>query len=262
MKIIFLGNSKLSSLILTFLIHFHYQIFLIYTKAIAKNYVYEVGISKIINTIDAIKFSFIRKEMIFIVISYSFIIDTNYTKKVFSKKLFNLHPSYLPRWKGASPITYFVMKSDILISLSIVDMRQILDLGNLTVNAPIAIGAFSNCINLVIFTSLSYFFIIQIIILTYINKYAFFSIQKKNYSCYSSKIGVIDFIFNSNFTDAENAIFSYCNNNLLLHFYKYRRINFRLSQLKTYLVHRVPGSVVSNNSYISLLSGISHFKIY
>ena len=67
---------------------------------------------------------------IFIICGYGKIVPSYYFNFV-SYGFFNMHPSLLPRWKGANPIKYSLMSGDIISGVSLIKLSSLVDKGDI-----------------------------------------------------------------------------------------------------------------------------------
>ncbi|WP_343189383.1 methionyl-tRNA formyltransferase [Buchnera aphidicola] len=146
-KILFAGTPKFSSKHLKKLCKKKYKIIAVLTKPdtkknrkmkikispvkkIAKKNKIKIYQPKNLNkkkTINKIK-SF--KANLMIVIAYGFIIPKKILK-LFPLGCINIHPSLLPRWQGACPIQWALLKGDKKTGITIIKMNKYIDQGNI-----------------------------------------------------------------------------------------------------------------------------------
>ena len=81
---------------------------------------------------------------LFFVASYGKIIPA-FMLNVVKYGFFNLHPSLLPRWQGASPIKKSISSGDFVTGVSIVQVTRSLDVGNIYMQCSCSIDLHDTC---------------------------------------------------------------------------------------------------------------------
>ncbi|WP_343153499.1 methionyl-tRNA formyltransferase [Buchnera aphidicola (Mindarus keteleerifoliae)] len=147
MNIIFSGTSEFSAMHLIALLNSGYKIVLVLTKPdsfsgrgkkLTFSPVKKIALKRSIpilqpNSLQEKKtFCTLRDYHadIMIVISYGYI----FPKKIinlFKKGCINVHPSLLPRWRGATPIQSAILKGDKITGVSLIQINEKIDNGNI-----------------------------------------------------------------------------------------------------------------------------------
>ena len=154
MKIIFMGSSRFAYPALSRLTYSNNEIVGVYTKATdckAKNVETQNTIQDIIKKLSLTTFtptSLKRSEVlsqfkklqpdIAVVVAYGLIIPRS-LMMLPKFGFINLHPSNLPRWRGAAPIQRAIMQGDKKTAVCIMQMNEGLDTGDIIIKKEIDI---------------------------------------------------------------------------------------------------------------------------
>ncbi|BGI51555.1 MAG: methionyl-tRNA formyltransferase [Buchnera aphidicola (Ceratovacuna japonica)] len=143
LKIVFAGTTNFSKKHLKALIKSNYEIVKVITKKkfFKKKYISEVEkiakknyISIIsennLNDLKIIKEIKKEKPDIMIIVAYGIKIPKQIIK-IFPLKAINIHPSILPRWRGASPIQRAILNGDKITGVSTILINQKIDSGDI-----------------------------------------------------------------------------------------------------------------------------------
>lgn len=82
------------------------------------------------NYLDIIKKIFLFKIDLMIVVSYGVMIP-KYILNILKFGAINIHPSLLPRWRGATPIQQAILKGDKKTGITIISMNEKIDAGDI-----------------------------------------------------------------------------------------------------------------------------------
>ena len=266
MKIIFFGTSKFSITILKFLINDNYKLSAVYIKNDILNDVKKkIGpllllcIKKQIllkkNTfLENINFENFNQFNADVAITASFglIIPKRYIKSL-RYGFINIHPSALPRWRGAAPVQRTIMTGDKQALVCCIKMNTALDVGDIIfkriikLNTSITSSEFCN-----LTSKIGGVLIIKTLNIICINKINFIK-QSKNRVLYAKKIKISERIINfcSNATKINNLIRSFSPKPGAYFVYKNTIIKIiKVVIMKKFCIFRT-GIVLDNNFTIS-----------
>jgi methionyl-tRNA formyltransferase len=151
-KVVFMGTGSFAAPVLEFLYRTEHKIILVYTKKpqkqgrkqelvespvhqVAKNLNLQVEMPDRLTNDDLEKLREIAADFI-IVADYGFIIPSEFLS-LYQGGCINLHPSALPKWRGAAPIQRAMIAGDEVIALSVMQMDAGLDTGPVFMQYPI-----------------------------------------------------------------------------------------------------------------------------
>ncbi len=153
MRILFMGSGDFAMPILTKLIQTH-NVCAVYTASFLqqntrKNIENPIEILSIKNNIPLYKVDKITNEIIFdikkynpeliVVASFGFILPEDILEIGSFYKPINIHPSMLPKWRGAAPIERTIESGDIKTAVCIIKMVKKMDAGNILIKQELEI---------------------------------------------------------------------------------------------------------------------------
>ena len=144
-KIVFMGTPKFSVETLKILADSHYDIACVYTQPAKKSLrgqrINESAVQKVarelklnfrcpVNLNNKEEYDYFKSlnPYIVIVVAYGKIIPKNYLN-IPNKGFINIHASLLPKWRGAAPIQRSIMSRDQYSGISIMQIKEDLDVG-------------------------------------------------------------------------------------------------------------------------------------
>jgi methionyl-tRNA formyltransferase len=154
MKIVFMGTPDFAVPTLKKLIESEHEILAVYTKEpkkfgrgqqmtktpvheLAEENMIEVFTPKAFGPSEKVRLAELNPD-ICIVVAYGIIIPLDIIESV-EHGFLNIHASLLPRWRGADPIRRSILEGDKITGISIMQMDEGLDKGDVLATKPIAI---------------------------------------------------------------------------------------------------------------------------
>ncbi|AGZ79521.1 methionyl-tRNA formyltransferase [Anaplasma marginale str. Dawn] len=164
MKVIFMGSSEFSVPTLEFLIGSQHEVLAVYTKApkpagrghlLTKTPVHAYADAHNVPVRSPASLSsdserdIIEKYMpdAIIVASYGMILP-RWMLEVPRFGCINVHPSLLPRWRGAAPMQHAILSGDAVTGVTIMQLNERLDAGNIFLQESTPIGSRENIVAL------------------------------------------------------------------------------------------------------------------
>ena len=131
MRIVFMGTTHFAAIILQKLIYADHKIISVYTKLGSSVYSLAQTLSITLHTPASLKnYSMNEEADAAVVAAYGLIIPTPLLKK-FIFGYINVHPSILPKWRGAAPVERCIMAGETVTGVSIMQLDAGLDTGDI-----------------------------------------------------------------------------------------------------------------------------------
>jgi methionyl-tRNA formyltransferase len=129
MKILFMGTPRFALVVLQRLLRSEHEIVAVYTKAFSPVALLARSRGLTVETPHTLKgYDKLEQADVAVVAAYGLILPAS-VLNAFRFGCINVHPSLLPRWRGAAPLERSIMAGDIVTAVAIMQMDAGLDTG-------------------------------------------------------------------------------------------------------------------------------------
>ncbi|KJV69610.1 methionyl-tRNA formyltransferase [Candidatus Neoehrlichia procyonis] len=160
MKVIFMGSSEFSVATLIALLNFQCRVLAVYTKApkpagrgksikktpvhvVAERYNIDVYTPSSLRSNGEIEKIRDMNPDVIVVVAYGLILPKQLLS-IPKYECINIHPSLLPRWRGAAPMQHTILCGDIMTGVTIIKVSELLDAGDILLQESVAVDVEDN----------------------------------------------------------------------------------------------------------------------
>ncbi|QXK92133.1 methionyl-tRNA formyltransferase [Neoehrlichia mikurensis] len=160
MKVIFMGSSEFSVATLIALLNFQCKILAVYTKApkpagrgknirktpvhiVAERHNIDIYTPSSLRSDSEIEKIRNMKPDVIVVVAYGLILPKRLLD-IPKYECINVHPSLLPRWRGAAPMQHTILYGDSVTGVTIIKVGELLDAGDILLQKKVSVNSEDN----------------------------------------------------------------------------------------------------------------------